>query len=121
MTSSPHLLIETICKHAQKYDFDSDFINTVFNSFYVDDFVGGGNSLEGAFLLFKKVKLRFLESLFHLKKWKTNDLKLRESISDSKSTKISKVLGILWDEHKGTFIYDFKEICELDHSPPLTK
>ena len=76
VTSSPYLLNETICKHAQKYDFDIDFINTVFNSFYVDDFVGGENSLEGAFLLFKKLKLRFLESLFHLKKWKTNDLKL---------------------------------------------
>ena len=42
---------------------------------------------------------------------KVNDLKLRESISNSKSTKISKVMGILSDEHKDTFIYDFKETC----------
>ena len=67
------------------------------------------------------MKLRFLEGLFHLKKWKTNGLKLRESISDSKSAKISKVLRILCDEHKDTFIYDFKEICELAHSLPRTK
>ena len=89
-----------------------DFINTVFNSFYVHDFAGRENSYEGSLLLFKKLKLRFIEGLFHLKKWKTNDLKLQEFISNSNSTKISKVLGILWDEHKGTFTYAFKEICE---------
>ena len=95
VTSLPYLLNETICKHAQKRHFGIDFINTIFNSFYVDDFVGGENSLEGIFLLFKKLKLRFLEGLFHLKKWKPNDLKLREFISDPKSNKISRVLGIL--------------------------
>ena len=68
VTSLRYLVNETICKHAQKHDFDIDFINTVFNSFYVSDFVGGENSLEGAFLLFRKLKLRFLEGLFHLKK-----------------------------------------------------
>ena len=93
MTSSRYLLNETICKHAQKYDFDIDFINTVFNSFYVDNFVGGENGVEGAFLLFEKLKLRFLEGLFHLKKWKTNDLKLRESISDPNLIKHRKYWG----------------------------
>ena len=123
VTSSPHLLNETIRKHAQNYNFDIDFINTMFNSVYIDDFVDGENSLEGAFLIFKFkiLKLWFLEGLLHSKKWKTNDLKLWEFISDSNSNKISKVLGILWDEHKGTLIYDFKEICEFSHSLPLTK
>ena len=30
-------------------DYDIDFINTVFNVFYANDFVGGENSLKGAF------------------------------------------------------------------------
>ena len=90
VTSLPHLLNETVRKHAQKYDFDIDFINTVFNSIYVDDFAGGKNSIEGAFLLFKKLKLRFLEGLFHLKKWKTDDLKLPEFKSDSTLIKYRK-------------------------------
>ena len=68
MTSSPYLLNQTIRKHAQKYDFDVDFISAVFNSFYVDDLVGRENSIEGAFLLFKKLKLRFSEVLFHWNK-----------------------------------------------------
>ena len=42
-------------------------------------------------------------------------------MGDSKSSKILKVLGILWDDHKDTFIYDFKEISELAHSLPLSK
>ena len=42
-------------------------------------------------------------------------------MGDSKSSKILKVLGILWDDHKDTFIYDFKEISELAHSLSLTK
>ena len=67
------------------------------------------------------MKFRFLEGLFHLKKWKTNDLKLGEFINDLNSTKISKVLEILCNKHKDRFIYDFKEICELAHLLPLTK
>ena len=93
-------------------DYDIDFINTVFNVFYANDFVGGENSLKGAFLLFKKLKLHFLEGLFHLKKWKADDLKLGDFKSDLNSTEISKVLGILWNEHKDTLIYDFKEILK---------
>ena len=110
MTSSPYLLIRSARKHAQKYDFDIDFINKVFNSFYVDDFVDGENSLECVFYFSKSLKLRFLEGLFHLKKWKANDIKVREFISGSNSIKILKVLGILWDERKDRFIYYFKEI-----------
>ena len=41
-------------EHPQKYHFDI--------------VVGGENSFEGAFLPFKKLKLRFLESFFSLKK-----------------------------------------------------
>ena len=54
VTSSPYLLNETIQKHAQKYDFDIDFINTVFNSFCVDDFVGGENSLKKVLFYYSK-------------------------------------------------------------------
>lgn len=42
-------------------------------------------------------------------------------IKDSKFTEISKVLGISWDQQKETFIYGFKEICDLAHLLPLLK
>ena len=87
VTSSPHMLNEIIHKHANEYDSDIDFVTTLFNSLYVDDSVVGENSLEGAFLLFKKLKLRFLKGLFHLKQRKTNDPKLREFTRDSNSNR----------------------------------
>ena len=91
----------------------------MFNVFYANGFVDGENSLKGAFLLFETLKLLFLESLFHLKKWKADDLKLGDFESDLNSTEISKVLGILWNEHKDTLIYDFKEIFESGQIPKL--
>ena len=87
VTISPYILNEIIYKHAHEYHSDIDFVNTMFNSLYVDDSVGGENSLEGAFLLFKKLKLQFLKGLFHLKKRKSNALKLWEFISDSSSNR----------------------------------
>ena len=49
VTISPYILNEIIHKHAREYHSDIDFVNTMFNSLYVDDSVGGENSLEGAF------------------------------------------------------------------------
>ena len=43
-----------------------NFVNNVFDSFYVDDFSGGENDLDNALELCKKLKLRFLEGLFCL-------------------------------------------------------
>ena len=68
VTSSPFLLNQTIRKHSQKYEYDTDFIERVLESFYVDDFSGGENSFEKAFELYKKLKLRFLQGLFYLRK-----------------------------------------------------
>ena len=46
VTSSPFLLNQTIRKHVQSYEIDKDFVNTVLNSFYVDDITGGENDFE---------------------------------------------------------------------------
>ena len=46
VTSSPFLLNQTIRKHVQSYEIDIDFVNTVLNSFYVDDITGGENDFE---------------------------------------------------------------------------
>ena len=41
------------------------------HSFYVDDLSGGENDFDNAFELYKKLKLRFLEGLFYLRKRRT--------------------------------------------------
>ena len=78
VTSSSFMLNGTIRKHMDRYEFDFDFVKKVLDSFYVDDFTGGENSFEAALELYKKLKIRFTEGLFNLRKWRTNDSKLRE-------------------------------------------
>ena len=80
--SSPFLLNGTVRKHTSNYNIDSDFITKIVDSFFVDDFTGGEDTVEKAYL-FKKLKLRFLEGRFNLRKWRTNDKKLRELICDN--------------------------------------
>ena len=76
-TSSPFLLNGVVRKHVGQYDFDDEFVQKVIDSFYVDDFSGGANSLEGVNELFKKLKLRFIDGAFNLRKWRTNEPNLR--------------------------------------------
>ena len=66
VTSSSYILNQTIREHTESYEFDMNFVNNVFDSFYVDDFSGGENDLDNALELCKKLKLRFLEGLFCL-------------------------------------------------------
>ena len=73
-------LCSSLRKHSQSSEFDINFVKTVLNSFYVDDFTGGKNHFERALDLCKKLKIRFLEGLFHLRKWQTNHPKQRKLI-----------------------------------------
>ena len=82
VTSSSFCLNGTIRKHMQNYSFDEEFIEKVLLSFFVDDFIGGEESVTKAFELFKKLRTRFLEGHFLLRKWKTNNLKLRNLINE---------------------------------------
>ena len=63
----------TVRKHTINCNFDSDFVTKIVDSFSVDDFTGGENTVENVYLLFKKLKLRFLEGCFNLRKWRMND------------------------------------------------
>ena len=119
ITSSPFLLNQTIRKHVQSYEFDTDFVNTVLNSFYVDYFTGSENDFEKAY---KKLKIRFLEGLFHLRKRRTNHPKLRKLIcGGEQSLGPSKILRVIWDEQTDNFIFDFAEIYKFSRGLYVTK
>ena len=58
-------------------------------------FPGGKDTVEKAYLLFKKIKWRFWERGFNLRKWRTNDRELRELIyGDDTTIKPSKATTI---------------------------
>ena len=114
VTSSPFLLNGTVRKHTSNYNFDSDFVTKTVDSFFVDDFTGGEDTVEKTYL-FKKLKLRFLEGHFNLRKWRTNDKRLRELICDNDtSIKPSKVLRVQWNEQHDVFICDLKGIYSIN-------
>ena len=75
----------------------------------------GANTFLETFKVFKKLKLRFLEGLFKLRKWRTNDSNSREQIGveTSETLKQTKIFGILWDEQSDLFKFEFEEILKL--------
>ena len=127
VTSSPFCLNGTIRKHVQSYDFEKELIDNVLSSLFVDDFIGGEESVAKAFELFKKLRIRFLEGHFLLRKWKTNNLELQNPITHNNSgnedtvNKAEKVLGIPWDSDKDILVYDFKASMKDAHKLKPTK
>ena len=73
VTSSPFCLNGTIRKQIQSYDFDKEFIDKAFSSFFVDDFIGGEESVTKGFVLFKKLRIRFLEGQMENKQFRITE------------------------------------------------
>ena len=120
MNSSPFLLNGTLRKHTLRYKpIDLEFIKKVLQAFFVDDFTGGEFTLTKAIELFNKLKIRFLEGNFNLRKWKTKNKLLREYIqqaegvsADHQSKNLKpKHLGVIWDEiDKDELLFDFSDV-----------
>ena len=117
------MLNEAIRKYDKNYEFDIDFVNKILNCFYVDDFTGSESNFYKTLDLFKKLKLKFLDGHFHLRKWRTNDSKLRKIISEntSNSLQTGKIIGILWEEVDDMLVFDFSGFCETYKTLDITK
>ena len=111
-------------KHVKNYICDPEFITAVLLSFFVDDFTGGGNNLQNTFELFKKLKIQFFEGKFNITKWRTNDAKLRQLISDCESTEQlsgeGKILGVGWRDQSDKFLFDIKKIADISEDLCIT-
>ena len=46
VSNSPYLLNQTMRKHIESYEFNTNFVNKVLDSFYVDQFSGGENDFD---------------------------------------------------------------------------
>ena len=147
LNASPFLLNATLQHHIKKYEVsDPSFVSMLLDSFYVDDFVGGGaTSLEGI-ELYQKTQSRMAEGGFKLRKWLTNDEQVRseieidtkadhklnvvieEDLSYAKSSvgiklgyKGQKVLGCEWDYEDDVIILDLTAFVERSKGMPVTK
>ena len=123
LVSSPFLLNATVRHHMAKYvKQDAQFVETVLNSLYCDDFVGTLNDENEALLLFEKLKARFAEAAFNMRKWVSNSKPVldkiheREEIAPTHSLPEIKVLGFIWNAETDQMKFDFSAmIGEIDN------
>ena len=99
----------------------------------MDDLNSGAKSTEEGFEFYKKVKSRFSEASFNIRKWRTNDPELRKLIHDDENRKIlnferhvnrevpkyvnivnsfnnEKVLGLYWRHQRDVISLKISEI-----------
>ena len=114
VTSLQFYLNGIVQAHGSKYEkIDPEFARKVKNHFYVDLNTGVYSTEEG-FDFYKKMKVRFLEANFDVRKWWTNDeylynlINLYEKIGGVNSgvemnnvnSVNNKVLRLYWDHKK---------------------
>lgn len=71
-------------------EVDPDFVKKLFESFFVDDFVGGGASSEEVTDLYSKTRRRMLDGGFELRKWLKNDASVRRKIESDSSDLVTQ-------------------------------
>ncbi|KAL9975369.1 hypothetical protein ACROYT_G012524 [Oculina patagonica] len=81
LVCSPFILNVTLRNHLSKYEnIDPSFVDTVVRALYVDDFASGKDTVKDSFELYRKLKLRFGEGGFNMRKWASNSQELTELI-----------------------------------------
>ena len=89
-------------------------VQSVLESFYVDDRLTGAGSIEEALYLQKQLHRLFLGAAFTLRKWKTNEpnvlAHVTQELKDQKPSQaiegreaFAKVLGLGWNANLGVF------------------
>ena len=146
--SSPFLLNATLRHHISKYKAnDPDFVRQMIEGFYVDDLVTGEVDSDSAYKLYEKSKVRMASGGFRLRKWVTNDRRLRDRIKVRESTEShsyrpveeesyakqtlnlgtgsncneQKVLGLAWDCENDQINFHFSKVAETARTIIPTK
>ena len=83
--------------------------------------MGGADNPSDAFQMYQKLKNVFQEAGLDLRKWRTNDVALQEKINVSERQwsgedvkidmkDVAKILGVLWNVCKDTFLINVEGI-----------
>ena len=129
LNASPFLLNGTIRHHLATFaEADPKFVKKMVDSFYVDDLVSGDSTTDKALDLYSKARARMASGGFRLRKWKTNDPKLKRRIGSTETVaRKEEIVGRLEDEEtyaksklecqggsKGEKVLGVKWNCEAD-------
>ena len=145
---SPFCLNAVVQHHILKFENDKEFVDNVKNSLYCDDFVWGTKSEESAIALYKKLKDRFMQGGFNMRRWHSNSDEVLAKIehlenevapqkeskppeerlsytpllkNDSEKPDESKVLGINWNAKSDKLAYDFNAMLGSSEKEQITK
>jgi len=139
---SPAILGSVISHHLDKYQPEYGHLaSEIKNSFYVDDLISGGATIDQAFRLYTVARQTMAQAGFNLRKWHSNSEKLLRVIqAESKevnhtgpipqvsskfivmdNTSHSKLLGIVWDSNLDTFTFSLSELIELVIKLPASR
>lgn len=87
LNASPFLLSCTVIHHLSQWESkDPEFVRKMIEGLYVDDLVTGEDSVDSAFSVYDKAMRVMGQVGFKLRKWVTNDERLRESIEGSEKS-----------------------------------
>ena len=149
---SPSILGFVISEHLKKFEeTEPQTVDTLRSQLFVDDFLGGTDSVEEGFKLYKTSKTIMNSGSFRLRKWVSNSPELSELICNEENTEIerhntkiieddqtftkesfgpktiydektkTKVLGLNWDISSDEFYFDFNELISYANSLTPTK
>ena len=122
------MLNATIENHVSKYAvLDTEFVKKVRKKFYVDVLTTGVNSAKEGVELVKKIKVRFSEAQFNVRKFRSNSKELRtyfetlenvnivnntvnKEVVDGKINNEQRILGILWDQIEDNLVFRLDDI-----------
>ena len=114
VSASPYLAVRTLQQTARDHGGDyPEVTHHIFNSFYVDDFLGGADSTQEAAELFLNMRKVLQQGGFNLTKWRSSSKEvlqgipthlqeatpIKESTSFNSPT-LSKALGLIWDSEQ---------------------
>ena len=132
VSASPYLavriLLQTADDHGEEYPSATHHIRT---SFYVDDFLGGANTVQEAMELFHSLRELLQKGGFNLCKWRSSspdvlqnipsDLLEKSPVKDLTTPQApshSKALGLEWDSRQDTMS---PSICVSDSYRPTKR
>ena len=124
ITPSQYLLNASVRKHGERYEkIDPEFSRKVKENFYVDDLNTGVKDVNEGLDVYKKMKIRFNEAQFNVRKWRSNSKELIRLMDpeDVSQDVGAKVLGIRWNEDEDYLIMGVKEVSELAKDLKPTK
>ena len=128
LTSSPFLLNGTIGSHLSKYlnTSEADVVSRLQRDLYADDSAVSVDSVEEGVRFVNVSKEIMEEGGFKLRKWETNDIKLREMTHDEMGqddclTYAKEELGLNWDTVTDDIVFEISRFGVNGLSLPATK